>query len=78
MGSVSSSEKRLPWGCGALSISDVTSPMGYLGARKNKFNSWLSAELQILLTAKALMLFMFKACFLAEKQKAWLLLFDKN
>lgn len=52
--------------------------MGYLGARKNKFNSWLSAELQILLTAKALMLFMFKAYFLAEKQKAWLLLFDKN
>lgn len=58
-------DKTVPWGCRAPSISGVTSPMEYLGARKNKFNSWLSAELQILLCAKAFGLFMFKACFLA-------------
>lgn len=58
-------EKMVPCGCGAPSISGVIIPTGYLGARKNKFNSWLSAELQILLSAKAVMLFMFKACLLA-------------
>lgn len=60
-----------------LGFKGVSSPLVYLVLAKIKqstkishggSNSWLSAELQMLLGAKAFVLFMFKGCFLAEQE----------